>query len=139
MRIGVLGATGPAGSGLAARLSSVGFEVVIGSRSKYRAMEVPPILERWPDKELLLEAGDNHEAWGRPTSWSSPPVDAASTAQDRAAEMDGKVVISMANALAKGHEFRPLCAAEGFGGCLCRLRCRVAGLRDVPPRPRGAR
>ena len=39
MQIGILGGTGPAGSGLGARLASVGFEVVIGSRSKYRAME----------------------------------------------------------------------------------------------------
>ena len=39
MRIGVLGATGPAGRGLAVRLASVGYDVVIGSRSKYRAME----------------------------------------------------------------------------------------------------
>ena len=66
MKIGVLGATGPAGSGLAARLASVGFEVILGSRSKYRAMEVrDKIVQRWPDKELLLEAGDNHEASGR--------------------------------------------------------------------------
>ena len=30
----------PAGSGLAARLASVGFDVIVGSRSKYRAMEI---------------------------------------------------------------------------------------------------
>ena len=34
MRIGILGGTGPAGSALAARLASVGFETVIGSRSQ---------------------------------------------------------------------------------------------------------
>ena len=39
MRIGILGGTGPAGSALGARLASVGYEVVIGSRSRYRAME----------------------------------------------------------------------------------------------------
>ena len=39
MRIGILGGTGPAGSALAARLASVGYDAVIGSRSKYRAME----------------------------------------------------------------------------------------------------
>ncbi len=38
MRIGILGGTGPAGSALAARLASVGYDVVIGSRSRYRAM-----------------------------------------------------------------------------------------------------
>jgi 8-hydroxy-5-deazaflavin:NADPH oxidoreductase len=39
MRMGVIGGSGPAGSALAARLASVGYESVIGSRSKYRAME----------------------------------------------------------------------------------------------------
>ncbi len=39
MQIGILGGTGPAGGALGARLASVGFDVVIGSRSKYRAME----------------------------------------------------------------------------------------------------
>ena len=34
MRIGILGGTGPAGSALAARLASVGYDVVIGSRSQ---------------------------------------------------------------------------------------------------------
>ncbi|MFV0317793.1 MAG: NADPH-dependent F420 reductase [Microthrixaceae bacterium] len=117
MKIGVLGATGPAGSGLAARLASVGFDVVLGSRSKYRAMEVrDKILAQWPANELLLEAGDNHEASRDAdvvviaTPWDA----AASTAQDCAAEMEGKVVISMANALAKvGHEFQPLVPPRG--------------------------
>ena len=34
MRIGILGATGPAGRGLAARLASVGHEVLFGSRAR---------------------------------------------------------------------------------------------------------
>ena len=37
--VGLLGATGPAGMALAARLASVGHEVTVGSRSKYRALE----------------------------------------------------------------------------------------------------
>ena len=50
MRIGFLGGTGPAGSALAARLASVGYDAVIGSRSKYRAMEARDrIVEKWPD------------------------------------------------------------------------------------------
>ena len=53
MRIGILGGTGPAGRALAARLAAVGFEVVVGSRSKYRAMEiVDNLLERWPEHQL---------------------------------------------------------------------------------------
>ena len=50
MRIGIVGGTGPAGSAFAARLADVGYEVVLGSRSKYRSMEVVDgILARWPD------------------------------------------------------------------------------------------
>ena len=50
MRIGILGGTGPAGSSLAARLASIGYEVVIGSRSKYRAMEAATASSSsWPE------------------------------------------------------------------------------------------
>ena len=63
VQIGILGATGPAGSGLAARLASVGFEVVVGSRSRYRAMEVrDSLLERWSGRSLAIEAADNDGA-----------------------------------------------------------------------------
>ena len=37
MRIGVLGGTGPAGQGVAARLAAVGHDVVLGSRDRDRA------------------------------------------------------------------------------------------------------
>jgi len=48
MRIGILGGTGPAGKALGARLASIGYEIVLGSRSKYRAMEtVDDILGQW--------------------------------------------------------------------------------------------
>ncbi|MFI5293346.1 MAG: NAD(P)-binding domain-containing protein, partial [Candidatus Limnocylindrales bacterium] len=60
MRIGILGGTGPAGSSLAARLASIGYEVVIGSRSKYRAMEArDSLVERWPELTDRLLYGDN--------------------------------------------------------------------------------
>ena len=63
MRIGILGGTGPAGSALAARLASVGFETVIGSRSKYRAMEVVDgLLAQWAGRELTIDAADNDGA-----------------------------------------------------------------------------
>jgi NADPH-dependent F420 reductase len=116
MRIGVLGATGPAGSGLAVRLASCGYDVVIGSRSKYRAMEVrDKIVERWPDRQLSIEAGDNHEASSAEVVFIATPWDAAgSTAAECARELKGKVVISMANALARvGHEFQPLVPPRG--------------------------
>jgi NADPH-dependent F420 reductase len=116
MQIGVLGGTGPAGSGLAARLASVGFDVVVGSRSKYRAMEVrDKIVERWPDRQLSIEAGDNHEASSAEVVFIATPWDAAgATAAECARELKGKVVISMANALARvGHEFQPLVPPRG--------------------------
>ena len=52
MKIGLLGATGPAGKALAARLASVGYEITVGSRSKDRALEIcDEIISAWPGKE----------------------------------------------------------------------------------------
>jgi NADPH-dependent F420 reductase len=116
MQIGVLGGTGPAGSGLAVRLASAGFDVVIGSRSKYRALEVrDKLVERWEDRNLSLHAGDNQAAAGADIVVVATPWDAAaSTVAEVGAELAGKVVISMANALAKvGHEFQPLVPPRG--------------------------
>jgi len=116
MRIGILGATGPAGSGLAARLASVGFDVCVGSRSKYRAMEVADDLAaRWADRSLAIEAADNAGAADADVVVIATPWDAAAaTASSVARQLEGKVVISMANALAKvGHEFQPLVPPRG--------------------------
>ncbi|MCU0269578.1 MAG: NADPH-dependent F420 reductase [Acidimicrobiales bacterium] len=116
MQIGILGATGPAGSGLAARLASVGFDVVVGSRSKYRAMEVRDgLVERWDGFDLSIEAADNVGAADADLVVIATPWDAAAaTAEAVAEQLAGKVVISMANALAKvGHEFQPLVPPRG--------------------------
>ena len=50
MRIGVIGGSGPAGSSLAARLASVGYHTIIGSRSRYRAMEA--LIPSWAAADL---------------------------------------------------------------------------------------
>jgi NADPH-dependent F420 reductase len=116
MRIGILGGTGPAGSGLAARLASIGYEVVIGSRSKYRAMEIcDKLLESWPDLKNLLSAGDNPEAAACDLVVIATPWDsAATTAKEYAELLRGKIVVSMANALVKvGPEFQPLVPPRG--------------------------
>ncbi|HXH55960.1 NADPH-dependent F420 reductase [Iamia sp.] len=116
MRIGVLGATGPAGSGLAVRLASVGYDVTIGSRSKYRAMEVSDkLLAKWPGQDLSITASDNEGAAAADVVVIATPWDAAgATAASVQDELAGKVVISMANALAKvGHEFQPLVPPRG--------------------------
>lgn len=116
VRIGVLGGTGPAGRALSARLAAGGFEVIIGSRSKYRAMEERDrLLELWPDHQLSIEAADNPGASEADVVVIATPWDAAAaTAASVSRELRGKVVISMANALAKvGHEFQPLVPPRG--------------------------
>ncbi len=116
MRIGIFGGTGPAGSGLAARLASIGYPAVIGSRSKYRAMEVvDELVAKWPHLADLLEAGDNQAAADCDMVVIATPWDsAASTAQENSAALTGKIVISMANALVRvNKEFQPLVPPRG--------------------------
>jgi NADPH-dependent F420 reductase len=144
VQIGILGATGPAGSGLAARLASVGFDVVVGSRSRYRAMEVrDSLLDRWPGRSLAIDAADNEGAASAEVVVIATPWDAAAvTAKSVATELQGKVVISMANALAKvGHEFQPLVPPRGSVAASVQAavpRSRVAAaLHHVPAKELG--
>lgn len=116
MRIGILGGTGPAGTALGARLASVGYDVVLGSRSRYRAMEARDIIvARWADRELPIDAGSNDDATEADLVVIATPWDsAATTAHEHARSLDGKVVISMANALVRvGSEFQPLVPPRG--------------------------
>jgi 8-hydroxy-5-deazaflavin:NADPH oxidoreductase len=90
--------------------------VVIGSRSRYRAMEeADKLRERWSEHELSIEAGDNEGAADADVVVVATPWDAAaSTVAGVSKQLRGKVVISMANALAKvGHEFQPLVPPRG--------------------------
>ena len=116
MNIAVLGGTGPAGRAVAARLASVGYDVVIGSRSKDRALEVrDELLAKWPDRSLPLDGAANQQAAEADVVVVATPWDAAAvTAHSVERQLEGKVVISMANALAKvGHEFQPLVPPRG--------------------------
>lgn len=116
MQIGIFGGTGPAGSGLAARLASIGYTTVIGSRSKERAVEkVDELLAKWPSLRGLLDAGDNADAAACDLVVIATPWDsAASTAQENADALRGKIVISMANALVRvNKEFQPLVPPRG--------------------------
>jgi NADPH-dependent F420 reductase len=144
MRIGILGGTGPAGSGLAARLASIGFEAVIGSRSKYRAMEaVDALVDRWPELRERLQFGDNAAAADCDVVVIATPWDsAATTAQEHTGALTGKVVISMANALVRvGHEFQPLVPPRGSVAAHVQAavpQCRVvAAFHHLPAKELG--
>lgn len=116
MRIGILGGTGPAGTALAARLASIGYDVVIGSRSKYKAMEArDEQVAKFPELSPLLSYGDNSEASNCELIVIATPWDsAATTVQENAEALRGKVVVSMANALVRvAGEFQPLLPPRG--------------------------
>jgi len=132
MRIGILGGTGPQGTALGARLASVGFDVVLGSRSRDRATEVrDALLQRWADRDLRLSADDNPGAAGCDLVVIATPWDsAAMTASDVAEHLGGKVVVSMANAVVKvGPEFQPLVPPRG--SVSAHVQAAVPGCRVV--------
>lgn len=98
------------------RLADVGYGVVIGSRSRYRAMEIRDgLVAKWPTKGLTIGAGDNEDAADTDVIVLATPWDgAAETALSVAGKLRGKVVISMANALARvAGEFQPLVPPRG--------------------------
>src|SRR5437763_13611904 len=100
MRIGILGATGPAGGGLAARLASVGHEVLFGSRAVDKARSAVDELEKeWGDRVAgRLIACDN--AWACDAPVVVLAVHAGSaipTVQEHAERLPGMIVKSMAN------------------------------------------
>jgi 8-hydroxy-5-deazaflavin:NADPH oxidoreductase len=116
VKIGVLGATGPAGAGLSARLASVGHEVLVGSRDRARAERVVAELhERWGDRVAGLRGVSNAEATDAHVVVLGVNADAAvDTAAAHADALQGKVVVSMASALVKhDREFRPALPPEG--------------------------
>jgi NADPH-dependent F420 reductase len=103
MDVGILGGTGPAGQALAARLASVGYDVVVGSRSEEKASAVCDDLRaRWPGYRLSLQPSTNEGAAKSTlvvvgTQWAAAEPTVASVSD----ALGGKVVISMGNALAK--------------------------------------
>jgi NADPH-dependent F420 reductase len=117
VRIGILGSTGPAGTALGARLASVGYEVILGSRSLERATQArDALLEQWPTWSLALDASDNEgtAAGGEIVVVATPWDSAAPTAGELERHLSGKVVICMANALVRvGREFQPLVLPRG--------------------------
>jgi NADPH-dependent F420 reductase len=116
MRVGILGGTGPAGRGLAVRLAAVGGEVVIGSRDADRADTVARgLIEAWPDHHLGITGASNEATAASDLVVVATPWDSAiATVKPLASALEGKVVVSMANALAKeGREFLALVPPRG--------------------------
>jgi 8-hydroxy-5-deazaflavin:NADPH oxidoreductase len=116
MRIGILGATGPAGSGLAARLSSVGNEVLFGSRSAGKAeVAVKELSERWGERVKNLVPCDNAGACDAPVVILAVHADSViETVKEHAERLTNKVVVSMANNLVRnGTEFNAVLPPHG--------------------------
>lgn len=116
MRIGILGATGPAGRGLAARLASIGHEVLVGSRVRDKAAVcVAGLRERWGDRVAGLAPVDNAGACDAPVVVAAVNADAAiRTVEEHVSRLRGKIVVSMANDLVRrGNEFNAVLPPHG--------------------------
>src|SRR2546425_748719 len=61
-RIGIVGGTGPEGSGLAARWAAAGEHIVIGSRDARRAAETAQLLRARFGSNAKIEGADNASA-----------------------------------------------------------------------------
>lgn len=116
MKIGVLGATGPAGQAVAVQFAAIGHEVLVGSRALERAEEtVTELANRWPGRRLSLHAADNDTASSADlvvvaTPWEGV-LTTVSALRDKLA---GKIVVSMANALTRwGRDMVPLLPPTG--------------------------
>jgi NADPH-dependent F420 reductase len=116
VRIGVIGGTGPAGQAVAAQFAAVGVEAVVGSRSEERAGEVVAELQqRWAGRDLPLVAGDNAlAATADVVVLATPWEGILTTVGELAGPLEGKLVISMANALTRwGKGMVPLLPPTG--------------------------
>jgi NADPH-dependent F420 reductase len=116
VKIGVLGATGPAGRGLAARLADCGYDVVAGSRDRAKAeVVVHELRERWGERVARIVPADNQDACDADVVVLAVNADAAlATAQYLSDLLVDKVVVSMANHLVRnGTEFNAVLPPHG--------------------------
>jgi hypothetical protein len=111
--VGILGGTGPAGSGVAIRMASAGYDVVIGSRDPGRATEVAKGLT--PRGSGTLRGASNEDAASCDLVVVATPWDSAvATVKALRSQLASKVVISMVNALVReGKELVPVYPSRG--------------------------
>jgi hypothetical protein len=116
MEVGIVGGTGPAGRALGARLAAAGATVVLGSRDADRARAAAgEIIARWPGRSLAISGAANEEAASRELVVLATVWDAVvATAVQLAAQLEGRVAVSMANAITRvGPEFQALVPVRG--------------------------
>lgn len=117
MRIGVLGGTGPAGRGIAARLADCGHDVIAGSRDETKAKsELETLRERWGSRLDRLQPGTNLAAatFGDFIIVAVPAVAVEATITPIADLLEGKIVCSMVNPLVRAtREFHATLPPEG--------------------------
>ena len=111
--VGILGGTGPAGSGVAIRMASAGYDVVLGSRDPSRAVEVAKGLT--PRGSGTVSGAANEEAASCDLVVVSTPWDSAvATVKALRQQLANKTVISMVNALVReGKELVPVYPPRG--------------------------
>ena len=111
--VGILGGTGPAGRGVAIRLATCGYDVVLGSRDADRASETAKGIT--PRGSGSVRGGTNEEAATCELVVVATPWDSAvATVSALRAQLANKTVISMVNALSReGRELVPLYPARG--------------------------
>ncbi len=111
--LGIIGGTGPAGQGVALRLACAGYDVVLGSRDAERAAEVAATLE--VRGTGVISGADNAGAAEADIVVIATPWDSAvATVASLKAQLEGKIVISMVNALAReGRELVALYPPRG--------------------------
>ncbi|HEY1761785.1 MAG TPA: NADPH-dependent F420 reductase [Acidimicrobiales bacterium] len=111
--VGVLGGTGPAGRGVAIRLASAGYDVILGSRDEDRAQEIATTL--LARGEGVIRGATNDVAAECELVVVATPWDSAvATVTALRTSLKGKVVISMVNALVReGKELLPMYPPRG--------------------------
>ena len=117
MNIAIIGGTGPAGRGLAIRSAVAGHRVTIGSRDAERAQEVATgLLESNVTVAGSISGAANEDLGaGADLIVVATPWDGAvATVSKMREQLEGRVVVSMVNALMKeGREMLPLYPPRG--------------------------